>query len=66
MIYGSLRKPTLDRFFLVIHLSVGAAVILSIVISVVGYLTFGSATKGKGYDFRLTVNLIEKHRQHTD
>ncbi|KAJ2840811.1 hypothetical protein FBU31_000108 [Coemansia sp. 'formosensis'] len=46
MIYGSLRKPTLNRYFEVIHLSTAIATVASVMIAVFGYVYFGEKTQG--------------------
>ncbi|KAJ2584851.1 hypothetical protein GGH95_000011 [Coemansia sp. RSA 1836] len=46
MIYGSLRKPTLNRYFEVIHLSTAIATVASVIIAVFGYVYFGEKTQG--------------------
>ncbi|KAJ1900156.1 hypothetical protein LPJ66_001649 [Kickxella alabastrina] len=46
MIHGSLRKPTLDRYFGVVHLSTAIATVASLVIAVFGYLYFRDITQG--------------------
>ncbi|KAJ2352213.1 hypothetical protein GGH92_001388, partial [Coemansia sp. RSA 2673] len=46
MIYGSLRKPTLNRYFEVIHLSTAIATVASLIIAVFGYVYFGEKTQG--------------------
>ena len=46
LIYGSLRKPTLDRFAKVTHYSTGISMIACLMMALAGYLTFGSKTDG--------------------
>ncbi|KAJ2082779.1 hypothetical protein H4R24_001303 [Coemansia sp. RSA 988] len=46
MIYGSLRKPTLNRYFEVIHISTAISTIVSLIIAIVGYLYFRDKTQG--------------------
>lgn len=46
LIYGSLRKPTLDRFSLVTHYSTGISLAMCLIMAFAGFLTFGSNTKG--------------------
>ncbi|KAI9474720.1 hypothetical protein LPJ55_002379 [Coemansia sp. RSA 990] len=46
MIYGSLRKPTLNRYFGVIHISTVIATAASLVIAIVGYVYFREKTQG--------------------
>ena len=46
LIYGSLKKPTLDRFAKVTHFSTAISMIACLVMALAGYLNFGSLTKG--------------------
>ncbi|XP_016386890.1 putative sodium-coupled neutral amino acid transporter 11 [Sinocyclocheilus rhinocerous] len=46
MIYGSLREPTLSSWSLVTHVSVGSAVLVSVVFAAAGYVTFTGYTQG--------------------
>jgi sodium-coupled neutral amino acid transporter 11 len=46
LIYGSLKKPTLDRFAKVTHFSTSISMIACLVMALAGYLTFGSKTQG--------------------
>jgi sodium-coupled neutral amino acid transporter 11 len=46
LIYGSLRKPTIDRFTKVTHYSTGISLAACLVMAFTGYLTFGSKTEG--------------------
>ncbi|OAL70691.1 amino acid transporter [Trichophyton violaceum] len=46
LIYGSLRKPTMDRFARVTHYSTAISMVMCLVMAVAGFLTFGSKTKG--------------------
>lgn len=46
LIYGSLRKPTIDRFSRVTHYSTGISLIACLVMALSGYLTFGDKTLG--------------------
>jgi len=46
LIYGSLRKPTLDRFAKVTHWSTGISMIACLIMALSGYLTFGNKTQG--------------------
>lgn len=46
LIYGSLRKPTLDRFATVTHYSTGISMVACLVMALAGYLTFGDKTQG--------------------
>jgi sodium-coupled neutral amino acid transporter 11 len=46
LIYGSLRKPTIDRFSRVTHYSTGISLVACLVMALFGYLTFGDKTLG--------------------
>jgi solute carrier family 38 (sodium-coupled neutral amino acid transporter), member 11 len=46
LIYGSLQKPTLDRFAQVTHWSTGISMIACLVLALAGFLTFGDKTQG--------------------
>ncbi|KAF2690656.1 hypothetical protein K458DRAFT_473818 [Lentithecium fluviatile CBS 122367] len=46
LIYGSLRKPTIDRFSRVTHYSTGISLIACLIMALFGYLTFGDKTLG--------------------
>jgi sodium-coupled neutral amino acid transporter 11 len=46
LIYGSLRKPTLDRFARVTHWSTSISMVACLAMALAGYLTFGSKTDG--------------------
>jgi len=46
LIYGSLRKPTIDRFARVTHYSTSISLIACLVMALSGYLTFGDKTLG--------------------
>ena len=46
LIYGSLRKPTLDRFARVTHWSTGVSMVACMIMALAGFLTFGSNTQG--------------------
>lgn len=46
LIYGSLRKPTIDRFSRVTHYSTGISLVACLVMALSGYLTFGDKTLG--------------------
>lgn len=46
LIYGSLRKPTIDRFSRVTHYSTSISLVACLVMALCGYLTFGSKTMG--------------------
>ena len=46
LIYGSLRKPTMDRFARVTHYSTGISMVACLAMALSGYLTFGDMTKG--------------------
>lgn len=46
LIYGSLQKPTIDRFSRVTHYSTGISLVACLVMALFGYLTFGDKTLG--------------------
>ncbi|KAH8730262.1 transmembrane amino acid transporter protein-domain-containing protein [Phaeosphaeriaceae sp. PMI808] len=46
LIYGSLRKPTIDRFSRVTHYSTSISLVACLVMAISGYLTFGDKTLG--------------------
>jgi sodium-coupled neutral amino acid transporter 11 len=46
LIYGSLKKPTLDRFAIVTHYSTGISMVMCLAMALAGFLTFGSKTEG--------------------
>ncbi|KAI8319031.1 hypothetical protein GQ54DRAFT_266025 [Martensiomyces pterosporus] len=46
MIYGSLKKPTLNRYFELVHFSTAIAAAASLVIAIFGYLYFRDKTQG--------------------
>ncbi|KZF25697.1 putative amino acid transporter [Xylona heveae TC161] len=46
LIYGSLRKPTLDRFSRVTHYSTAISMVACMAMALSGFLTFGDKTKG--------------------
>ncbi|PVI07905.1 hypothetical protein DM02DRAFT_608514 [Periconia macrospinosa] len=46
LIYGSLRKPTIDRFSRVTHYSTGISLVACLTMALFGYLTFGDKTEG--------------------
>jgi len=46
LIYGSLRKPTMDRFARVTHYSTAISMVACLAMALGGYLTFGDMTKG--------------------
>ncbi|KAH9881404.1 hypothetical protein IAQ61_000128 [Plenodomus lingam] len=46
LIYGSLRKPTIDRFARVTHYSTSISLVACLVMALSGYLTFGDKTMG--------------------
>jgi len=46
LIYGSLKKPTIDRFAIVTHYSTGISMLMCLAMALAGFLTFGSKTEG--------------------
>ncbi|ODH47498.1 hypothetical protein GX48_06412 [Paracoccidioides brasiliensis] len=58
LIYGSLKKPTLDRFALVTHFSTGISMIMCLIMAFAGFLTFGDKTKGNILNNFLSDNVM--------
>ncbi|KAJ5320350.1 hypothetical protein PENANT_c010G07942 [Penicillium antarcticum] len=46
LIYGSLKRPTLDRFTRVTHYSTGVSLAMCLAMGIAGFLSFGSKTQG--------------------
>lgn len=46
LIYGSLEKPTIDRFTRVTHYSTGISMVACLLMALSGFLTFGDKTLG--------------------
>ena len=46
LIYGSLRKPTMDRFAKVTHISTSVSCLACLTMALSGFLTFGDKTLG--------------------
>lgn len=46
LIYGSLKKPTIDNFSRVTHYSVGASTVACLTMALAGFLVFGDKTLG--------------------
>ncbi|KAJ5559925.1 hypothetical protein N7513_002324 [Penicillium frequentans] len=46
LIYGSLKRPTLDRFATVTHYSTGVSLVMCLAMGIAGFLSFGSKTQG--------------------
>ncbi|KAJ5747798.1 uncharacterized protein N7511_009494 [Penicillium nucicola] len=46
LIYGSLKRPTLDRFTRVTHYSTGVSLVMCLAMGIAGFLSFGSKTQG--------------------
>ncbi|KAK5658597.1 hypothetical protein OQA88_1990 [Cercophora sp. LCS_1] len=46
LIYGSLEKPTIDRFSRVTHYSTGISMVACLALALAGFLTFGDKTQG--------------------
>ncbi|KAK6358825.1 hypothetical protein TWF696_000006 [Orbilia brochopaga] len=58
LIYGSLRKPTLDRFARVTHYSTGISMVACLAMALSGFLTFGDKTMGNVLNNFPTSNLM--------
>lgn len=46
LIYGSLKKPTLDRFAQVTHYSTFISMVACMAVALAGFLSFGDKTMG--------------------
>ncbi len=46
LIYGSLEKPTIDRFARVTHMSTAVSMVACLLMALAGFLTFGDRTQG--------------------
>ncbi|KAJ5502196.1 hypothetical protein N7463_005070 [Penicillium fimorum] len=46
LIYGSLKRPTMDRFARVTHYSTGISLAMCLAMGIAGFLSFGSKTQG--------------------
>lgn len=46
LIYGSLKKPTMDRFATVTHYSTAISMVMCLIMAIAGFLSFGSKTQG--------------------
>lgn len=46
LIYGSLRRPTINRFATVTHISTGISCLACMIMALTGYLVFSETTKG--------------------
>lgn len=46
LIYGSLKKPTLDRFAQVTHYSTFVSMVACMAVALAGFLSFGDKTLG--------------------
>lgn len=46
LIYGSLQKPTMDRFAKVTHISTTISCLACLIMALSGYITFGNLTQG--------------------
>ncbi|KAK7542183.1 transmembrane amino acid transporter protein-domain-containing protein [Phyllosticta citribraziliensis] len=58
LIYGSLKKPTLDRFARVTHYSTTVSMIACLIMALGGYLTFGDKTQGNVLNNFPTNNIL--------
>lgn len=58
LIYGSLKRPTLDRFTLVTHYSTGISMFACLAMALSGFLTFGDKTVGNVLNNFPTDNLM--------
>lgn len=46
LIYGSLKRPTMDRFAIVTHYSTSVSMFACLTMALAGFLTFGDKTLG--------------------
>ena len=46
LIYGSLKKPTIDRFARVTHYSTFTSMLACLVMALAGFIVFGEKTQG--------------------
>ena len=46
LIYGALKKPTLDRFARVTHISTGVSLVACMIMALGGFIVFGEKTRG--------------------
>ncbi|KAK8197654.1 putative amino acid transporter [Phyllosticta capitalensis] len=58
LIYGSLKKPTLDRFAKVTHFSTTVSMIACLFMALGGYLSFGNKTQGNVLNNFPTNNIL--------
>jgi len=58
LIYGSLKKPTLDRFATVTHYSTAISMVACLIHGLAGFLTFGDKTQGNVLNNFPTDNLF--------
>ncbi|KAL8991038.1 MAG: hypothetical protein Q9177_000450 [Variospora cf. flavescens] len=58
LIYGSLRKPTMDRFARVTHYSTVVSMVACLTMATAGFLTFGDKTKGNVLNNFPTANVV--------
>ena len=58
LIYGSLRKPTIDRFARVTHYSTFISMLACLSMALAGFLTFGDLTQGNVLNNFPTSNLL--------
>lgn len=58
LIYGSLRKPTIDRFATLTHYSTGVSMLACLAMALAGFLTFGDIVQGNVLNNFPTNNLM--------
>lgn len=58
LIYGSLKKPTIDRFARVTRLSTSVSMIACLAMACAGFLVFGDQTKGNVLNNFPTDNVV--------
>ncbi|KAI9891284.1 MAG: hypothetical protein M1814_002974 [Vezdaea aestivalis] len=58
LIYGSLKKPTMDRFARVTHYSTGISMAACLTMAMAGFITFGDKTQGNILNNFPTDNIV--------
>ncbi|KAL8850137.1 MAG: hypothetical protein Q9221_004898 [Calogaya cf. arnoldii] len=58
LIYGSLKKPTMDRFARVTHFSTFISMVACLAMALTGFLTFGDKTQGNVLNNFPTDNIV--------
>ena len=58
LIYGSLKRPTIDRFATITHYSTGVSMVACLAMGLAGFLTFGDIVQGNVLNNFPTNNLM--------